>query len=176
VAARSSCSATPRRDSYERRRPDATLLYQLIEEHWPIFLDRAEQSGGLPDFIVEEFEAYLLKDISHVSVFGPSQITAQCFAGLLREGVGVSHHPAWLKGDAARTYFGALPSALSQDWRADLAGRSRRPPRDRVNAMLSFAYSLLTREAIAAIGRVGLDPMLGFFHSMIPAARRSPWI
>jgi CRISPR-associated protein Cas1 len=40
--------------------------------------------------------------------------------------------------------------------------------RSRVNAMLSFAYSLLTREAIAAIGRVGLDPMLGFFHSMIP--------
>jgi hypothetical protein len=35
------------------------LLYQLIEEHWPTFLERAEQSGGLPDFIVEEFEAYL---------------------------------------------------------------------------------------------------------------------
>jgi hypothetical protein len=33
--------------------------HQLIEEHWPTFLERAEQSGGLPDFIVEEFEAYL---------------------------------------------------------------------------------------------------------------------
>jgi hypothetical protein len=50
---------TPRRDSHERRRPDETLLYQLIEEHWPTVLERAEQSGGLPDFIVEEFEAYL---------------------------------------------------------------------------------------------------------------------
>jgi hypothetical protein len=59
VAARSPCSTTPRRDSYERRRPDETLLYRLIEEHWPTFLERAEQSGGLPDFIVEEFEAYL---------------------------------------------------------------------------------------------------------------------
>jgi hypothetical protein len=57
VAARSPCSTTPRRDSYERRRPDETLLYRLIEEHWPTFLERAEQSGGLPDFIVEEFEA-----------------------------------------------------------------------------------------------------------------------
>ncbi|PRQ08353.1 transposase zinc-binding domain-containing protein [Enhygromyxa salina] len=59
MAAPSPCSTTPRRDSYQRRRPDETLLYQLIEEHWPTFLERAEQSGGLPDFIVEEFEAYL---------------------------------------------------------------------------------------------------------------------
>jgi hypothetical protein len=54
VAAPSPCSATPRRDGYERRRPDETLLYQLIEEHWPTFLERAEQSGGLPDFVVKE--------------------------------------------------------------------------------------------------------------------------
>ena len=59
MAAPSPCSTTPRFDGYERRRPDETLLYQLIEEHWPTFLERAEQSGGLPDFIVEEFEAYL---------------------------------------------------------------------------------------------------------------------
>lgn len=39
--------------------PDETLLYQLIEEHWPTFLERAEQAGGSPDFIVEEFEVYL---------------------------------------------------------------------------------------------------------------------
>ncbi len=199
----------------------------------------------------------LLKDISHISVFGPSQITAQTFAGLLRDGIGVSHHTSvgtllgvssplatrnvglrraqyrgaddperclevaralviakirnqrtvlrrqlraansdaaelreaiehmtnairWAErattldvlrgyeGDAARAYFAALPATLPEAWRGDLQGRSRRPPRDRVNAMLSFAYSLLTREAIAAIGRVGLDPMLGFFHSMIP--------
>ncbi|PRQ06273.1 CRISPR-associated protein Cas4/endonuclease Cas1 [Enhygromyxa salina] len=200
----------------------------------------------------------LLKDVSHVSIFGPSQITAQTFAGLLREGIGVSHHtttgtllgvshplatrnvglrraqyrtadaedkcldiaralvlaklrnqrtvlrrqarPAsgvedlsipeaiarmklssrWAKrattldvlrgyeGEGARTYFSTLPLVLPDSWRGDLNGRTRRPPRDRVNALLSFAYALLTREAIAAIGRVGLDPMLGFFHSMIP--------
>ncbi|WP_052548825.1 hypothetical protein [Enhygromyxa salina] len=63
MAAPSPCPATPRRDDYERCRPDETLLYHLIEEHWPTFLERAEQSGGLPDFIVEEFEAYLTDDI-----------------------------------------------------------------------------------------------------------------
>jgi hypothetical protein len=78
VAARSPCSTTPRRDSYEHRRPDETLLYQLIEEHWPTFLERAEQSRGLPDFIVEEFEAYLRCGtagnprcaVNHVSIAG----------------------------------------------------------------------------------------------------------
>jgi hypothetical protein len=63
VAARSPCSTILCRDSYERRRSDETLLYQLIEEHWPTYLERAEQSGGLPGFIVEEFEAYLRCDM-----------------------------------------------------------------------------------------------------------------
>jgi CRISPR-associated protein Cas1 len=72
------------------------------------------------------------------------------------------------EGDAAARYFEGLKHILPPDWRGDLQGRSRRPPRDRVNAMLSFAYALLTREATAAIARVGLDPMLGLYHSMIP--------
>nr|WP_276600445.1 MULTISPECIES: CRISPR-associated endonuclease Cas1 [unclassified Nannocystis] len=43
-----------------------------------------------------------------------------------------------------------------------------RPPRDRVNALLSFGYSLLIRDATAAAARVGLDPMLGFLHVVHP--------
>lgn len=199
----------------------------------------------------------LLKDISHVSMFGPSQVTAQTLSGLLRAGIGISHHTSagtllgvtqplttrnvslrraqyraaddeprslavaralivakvrnqrtvlrrhagrtesettevqdamdhlqlsvrWAErattidvlrgyeGDASRAYFAAIPSMVPEEWREDFAGRSRRPPRDRINAMLSFAYTLLTREAVAAIGRVGLDPMLGFLHTMLP--------
>jgi len=72
------------------------------------------------------------------------------------------------EGDAAASYFDVFPVLLPAAWRSDFAGRSRRPPRDRVNAMLSFGYSLLLRDAVAAIGRVGLDPMLGLFHTMIP--------
>jgi hypothetical protein len=48
-----------RTDGYERRRPEETLLYQLVEEHWPRFLERAEAQGGLPRFVVREFEEYL---------------------------------------------------------------------------------------------------------------------
>ncbi|MBK8717447.1 MAG: CRISPR-associated endonuclease Cas1 [Deltaproteobacteria bacterium] len=72
------------------------------------------------------------------------------------------------EGDAAACYFGALPAILPAAWRGELRGRSRRPPQDRINAMLSFGYALLVRDAVAACGRVGLDPMLGVFHTMIP--------
>lgn len=72
------------------------------------------------------------------------------------------------EGDAASCYFGTLPAVLPAAWRGDLCGRTRRPPKDRVNAMLGFGYALLARDATAAIGRVGLDPMIGLFHSVIP--------
>lgn len=202
----------------------------------------------------------LSKDIGHIAVFGPSQVTSQALGGLLRQGVDFSHHTTtgtllgithalatrnvvlrraqyrvaddpdacltiarslvvakirnqrtllrrqlrqpqaederrptiqaqldriraamrWAEraanldilrgyeGEAAHQYFEALGRLLPLDWRSELRGRSRRPPRDRGNAILSFSYTLLTREAIAAIARVGLDPMLGFFHSLIP--------
>ena len=70
------------------------------------------------------------------------------------------------EGSAARIYFGAFNLMLvapSEDGMI-LNGRNRRPPRDPVNALLSFCYSLLVREAIAAISRVGLDPFVGVFH------------
>jgi CRISPR-associated protein Cas1 len=72
------------------------------------------------------------------------------------------------EGDAAAQYFDVFPALLPVKWKHDFVGRSRRPPRDRVNAMLSFGYALLVRDAVAALARIGLDPMLGLFHTMIP--------
>ncbi|MHB8766074.1 MAG: CRISPR-associated endonuclease Cas4g/Cas1g [Deferrisomatales bacterium] len=73
-----------------------------------------------------------------------------------------------LEGVAARRYFEAFGGMLKAD--AGLApaftfdGRNRRPPRDPVNALLSFGYALLTREWTVALHTVGFDPYLGFFH------------
>jgi CRISPR-associated protein Cas1 len=53
-------------------------------------------------------------------------------------------------------------AALSGDF--DLDGRNRRPPRDPINAMLSFAYCLLVKDFTLATSAVGLDPLLGFYH------------
>ncbi len=50
--------AVPER-SRSRHRPESTVLYQTVAEHWPAFLERAEEQGGLPRFVVKEFEEYL---------------------------------------------------------------------------------------------------------------------
>lgn len=70
------------------------------------------------------------------------------------------------EGTAARTYFGAFSSMLKgTDVSAfDLQARNRRPPRDPINALLSLAYSVLSRDWTIALLSVGLDPFLGFYH------------
>jgi CRISPR-associated protein Cas1 len=71
-----------------------------------------------------------------------------------------------IEGTAARRYFsdfsGMLKGTGTEDF--DLDGRNRRPPRDPINALLSFCYSLLAKELSLAVRSVGLDGMLGFYH------------
>jgi len=70
-----------------------------------------------------------------------------------------------LEGDVAREYFLAFPELIvSQKNTFQFLGRSRRPPLDSVNAMLSFAYTLLAHDYSAALESVGLDPYVGFLH------------
>lgn len=71
------------------------------------------------------------------------------------------------EGEAARVYFGAFPhmiTARSADFSFVL--RTRRPPRDRVNALLSFVYALLCTDCAAACETVGLDPQVGYLHCL----------
>ncbi len=74
-----------------------------------------------------------------------------------------------VEGSAANRYFscfGSLITAQKNDFQ--FAGRNRRPPLDRVNAMLSFAYTLLAHDCVAALESVGLDPAAGFLHADRP--------
>ena len=66
------------------------------------------------------------------------------------------------EGMATREYFRAWRMMIGDEW--DFTERQRRPPPDPVNAMLSFGYTLLTHEAVAALGTAGLDPAVGFLH------------
>ncbi len=73
------------------------------------------------------------------------------------------------EGEAARSYFDVFNELIGV--RKDLfvfKGRSRRPPLDRVNALLSFVYTLLVHDATAALEASGLDPCCGFFHKDRP--------
>lgn len=73
------------------------------------------------------------------------------------------------EGAAGNAYFGAFPSLITIDDPAfGWSGRNRRPPRDRINAMLSFAYTLMTNDITAALEAVGLDPYVGVMHTLRP--------
>jgi CRISP-associated protein Cas1 len=75
-----------------------------------------------------------------------------------------------IEGDAAKVYFAALNSVVRRDARPHFGmdGRTRRPPRDRINALLSFLYSMLMNDCRSALEVVGLDPQLGFLHAVRP--------
>jgi CRISP-associated protein Cas1 len=70
------------------------------------------------------------------------------------------------EGSIGAYYFRALPDLIVPEAGEEMKpdGRSRRPPRDRCNALLSFGYALLLKDVMNAIMVVGLDPSLGFFH------------
>jgi len=72
-------------------------------------------------------------------------------------------HLRGLEGDAARIYFGGLGHHLANSG-IRFSNRTRRPPRDPANALMSFCYGLLTAEIVGALNAVGLDHQLGFLH------------
>ena len=73
-----------------------------------------------------------------------------------------------IEGDAAARYFGVFGLLLSEKSGFTFDGRNRRPPRDGVNALLSFVYSLLGKDISGALQGVGLDPQVGFLHADRP--------
>ncbi len=75
-----------------------------------------------------------------------------------------------VEGEAARGYFAGLNLIVKAQAREQfqLNGRTRRPPLDRFNALLSFLYAMLMNDCRSALEAVGLDPQLGFLHAVRP--------
>lgn len=74
-----------------------------------------------------------------------------------------------IEGDAASIYYGSFNELIlrnTEDFQ--YTSRSRRPPLDNVNAMLSFIYTVLANDCAAALESVGLDPYIGFMHTDRP--------
>lgn len=73
------------------------------------------------------------------------------------------------EGEAALAYFSAFDAMIQGDRAAfRFRGRSRRPPLDRVNALLSFLYAMLGHDCRSALESVGFDPQVGFLHADRP--------
>ncbi len=73
------------------------------------------------------------------------------------------------EGEAAALYFGVFaPMVRTSEPGLAFKGRSRRPPMDPVNALLSFVYTMLVHDCRGALEGVGLDPAAGFLHRMRP--------
>lgn len=79
-------------------------------------------------------------------------------------------HLMGLEGRAAAIYFGGFAQMVKADLPAsfDMAGRNRRPPRDPINAMLSLGYAVLLRDTYASLVATGLDPLVGYLHTVRP--------
>ncbi len=71
-----------------------------------------------------------------------------------------------VEGAAAAAWFASMAASLDACW--GFTGRNRRPPRDPLNALLSYGYALATSDALAAVQRLGFDPAIGFLHELYP--------
>lgn len=110
-------------------------------------LRRNWKEGEAPDTLLEDFK----RDIDQAKRVGS-----------LPELLGV-------EGNAASRYFGQFRNLIrrsdsSEEFAFDFTKRNRRPPTDPVNALLSYAYSLLVRTWTVTLSGVGFDPYRGFYH------------
>lgn len=110
-------------------------------------LRRNWKEGEAPESLLEDFK----RDIEHARRVGS-----------LPELLGV-------EGNAASRYFGQFRNLIrrsdsSEEIAFDFTKRNRRPPTDPVNALLSYAYSLLVRTWTVTLSSVGFDPYRGFYH------------
>jgi CRISPR-associated protein Cas1 len=74
-----------------------------------------------------------------------------------------------MEGYAAKAYFSSFTNMVRANRETfTLVDRNKRPPRDPINALLSFVYTLLKNDCVAACEGVGLDPQMGFLHTLRP--------
>lgn len=113
--------------------------------------------------------AYLMRNLRGDGDRGSDERSARDLADLLKrldkaESVGTVFG---LEGQGAALYFGEFGRFLKAQPAGrgfDFTARNRRPPKDPVNALLSFAYAMLAKDCFAAACTVGFDPYKGFFH------------
>lgn len=145
----------------------------LREAQFRAFADPAEclkLSRAVVRAKLSNQRALLMRSLRGEGDPGREEPAARGLADLLArlDGAASSATLLGLEGQGAALYFGEFDRFLRKATPGrgfDFTARNRRPPRDPVNALLSFAYTLLARDCFAAVCTVGFDPYRGFFHS-----------
>jgi len=70
-----------------------------------------------------------------------------------------------IEGVAAKEYFSHIPTLIEKE-EYKPQGRTKRPPKDKFNAILSFLYTMLYNDVLGAVLNIGLDPSFGFYHKI----------
>ncbi len=114
--------------------------------------------------------ALLMRSLRGDGDRGSDEPAARDLAELIRrlDGAPTLETVLGLEGQGAALYFGEFNRFLRSQPPGhgfSFTARNRRPPRDPVNALLSFAYALLAKDCFTAVSTVGFDPYKGFFHS-----------
>lgn len=127
------------------------ILGKVFNEKWVLERATRDHPDRVPIDILKEKSAYLSEIMKSIKVCENLEIL-QGF-----------------EGKAAQAYFECFNFLILQQKDSFVfKSRNRRPPIDKINALLSFTYSILTRECEAALEGVGLDPYIGFIHRLRP--------
>ncbi len=155
VEGRLSGNVLLRREQYRRAdNPDATAELATVLVATKLANSRTVLQRALRDR-PDHYKEPLRKTITHLA-------TLQ--RGALRKGQTLDSIRG-TEGAAARAYFDVFDHLVTHDDNAfRFTGRNRRPPRDAINALISFLYTLLCTDVTAALQGVGLDPAVGYLH------------
>jgi CRISPR-associated protein Cas1 len=149
----------------------------MIDEHKHVALRKAQYEGlSAPDTGLEVMKIIVKGKVENMAAFllrrgrdysEPKLRAAAALTSLLTSLKTTRDKSVvrGIEGAGSRIYFSVFPLLIRNDT-FFFNGRNRRPPKDPVNALLSFVYTLLTNEVISAIKTCGLDPYLGSLHEI----------
>ena len=151
-------------------KPVGNVLLRREQFRWADSEEKSAEIAGLMiSAKVANSRAVLQRELRNHGESEPVSAVIKQLAATIRNCKVSSNvdHLRGLEGEAAANYFGVFNELIHVD---DFVfnGRVRRPPTDAVNALLSFAYSLITQECVSALTGVGLDPYVGFLHKDRP--------
>lgn len=142
-------------DILNRSKLAARLIYAKIKNALYLLSSHLKNHPEICDLIESERKD-LEKSLYHIQ-----ELQKTCSKDLARSALKIL---LGCEGSATRTYFSAFSKCFSDDSPLKMKGRTKYPPKDPINALLSLGYSLLTSELNAFIDGLGLEPYLGFYH------------